>query len=232
MSTATPRAGSAARVTDRTTSRLLGPARLAAPLFVGVAAAQVLVRDGFDLSRHPLSLLSNGSGGWVQITNFIVTGLLVVCFAVGVRRRLHPGRAGTWSPILFGALGVGLVAAGIFVTDPGLGFPPGTPEVTETTWHGAAHNVAAALATDPGAVGCLVLARRFSVEGERAWAMASVATAVVVLLLGWWPDADSISIRLAAVVTLLLTYVSVVAAKLRPGPRHRPRDDVESISPA
>ncbi|MPV38088.1 DUF998 domain-containing protein [Georgenia subflava] len=215
MSTTTPRVASPSRVTSRTTGRLLAGAMLAAPLFVGVAATQVLARDGFDLTRHPLSLLSTGPGGWVQIANFVLTGLLVIGFAVGLRRMRRSGRAGTWGPILFGVLGVGLVAAGVFVADPGLGFPPGTPEVTEPTWHGTAHNIAALLATDPATIGCVVLARRFSRDGERRWAVASVAMAVAVLLVGWWPDPGSISIRLAVVVTLLLGYVSLVAAKLR-----------------
>lgn len=33
--------------------------------------------------------------GWLQIANFVVTGLLAILFAAGIRRALHPGRAGT-----------------------------------------------------------------------------------------------------------------------------------------
>ena len=36
--------------------------------------------------------------GWIQITTFVVTGLLWVAFAVGMRRVRHPGRGGTWGP--------------------------------------------------------------------------------------------------------------------------------------
>ena len=57
---------------------------------------QAFTREGFDLRRHPLSLLSLGELGWIQIGNFVVAGLLVVAFAVGLRRVLHPGRGGTW----------------------------------------------------------------------------------------------------------------------------------------
>src|SRR5690606_16580339 len=126
-----------------------------------------------------------------------------------------PCRAGTWGPILFGLLGIGLVAAGVFVADPSDGFPPGVLPITDPTWHGTAHNIAAALATDPAAIGCLVLARRFSVDRDRRWAAVSVVTAVTVLGLGWWPDADSISVRLAGVVALLLAYISATAVRLR-----------------
>lgn len=59
-----------------------------------MAGAQVLTRDGFDLSRHPLSELSLGDLGWVQIANFVPTGLLAISFALGARRVLYPGRGG------------------------------------------------------------------------------------------------------------------------------------------
>ena len=71
--------------------------------------------------------MSNGSLGWIQVGSFIVSGLLVIAGAVGMRQRLHPGRAGTWGPILLALYGLGLIGAGIFVADPMDGFPPGSP---------------------------------------------------------------------------------------------------------
>ena len=57
---------------------LLGCGVIAGPLFVGVAAVQMLTRDGFNLARHPLSLLSLGAFGWVQITNVVLAALALV----------------------------------------------------------------------------------------------------------------------------------------------------------
>jgi hypothetical membrane protein len=54
---------------------------VAGPLFVTTAVVQVLTRDGFDLVRHPISLLANGPFGWVQSANFVVAGLLSIVFA-------------------------------------------------------------------------------------------------------------------------------------------------------
>jgi len=85
---------------------------VAGPLFVLVALLQVLFRDGFDLSRHPLSLLSLGEWGWIQISNFVVGGLLAIGFAIGLRRVLRPGRRATWAPLLVGGYGLGLIAGG------------------------------------------------------------------------------------------------------------------------
>ncbi len=64
----------------------------------------MLTHDGFDPRRHPLSLLSLDELGWIQITNFVVAGLLFVASAVGMRRVLHPGRGTTWGPLLIGVL--------------------------------------------------------------------------------------------------------------------------------
>ena len=50
----------------------------AGPLYIAVGLAQMLTREGFDMRRHALSLLSNGELGWIQIANFLVSGALVV----------------------------------------------------------------------------------------------------------------------------------------------------------
>lgn len=41
----------------------------------------------------------------MQITNFVVTGLLVLAFAVGLRRVLHLGRGAVAGPVLTGVFG-------------------------------------------------------------------------------------------------------------------------------
>ncbi|NEA30297.1 DUF998 domain-containing protein [Streptomyces sp. SID13031] len=49
---------------------------LAAPLFLTLWALQAFTRDSFDPAKHPISLLALGDAGWIQITNFILTGSL------------------------------------------------------------------------------------------------------------------------------------------------------------
>jgi hypothetical membrane protein len=75
---------------------VLGPTRIllaagpvAAPLYILLVVLQMLTRDGFDISRHPPSALSNGDQGWIQISNFLAAGLLFIAFAVGLRRVLQ-----------------------------------------------------------------------------------------------------------------------------------------------
>ena len=62
-------------------ARLLTAGIAAGPLFLGVWAMQAFTRTGFDPSRHPLSLLSLGNLGWIQIANFAVTGALYLACA-------------------------------------------------------------------------------------------------------------------------------------------------------
>lgn len=57
-----------------TTRSLLTCAVVASPLWAVVSLAQAVVREGFDITRHPLSALSNGGLGWLQITNFLLAG--------------------------------------------------------------------------------------------------------------------------------------------------------------
>jgi hypothetical protein len=204
------------QTTANGTKALLACGVVAGPLFVVVALIQLLTRDGFDIRRHPLSLLSVGDQGWVQIANFVAAGVLCVAFAVGMRRVLHPGRAGTWGPLLVGVFGVGLIAGGVFVTDPALGFPPGTPEglPDDVSWHAVAHGIAPALAFDAVIVACFVFVRRFAALRQWRWVAYTAATAAVALALTWWPDQDGISVRLAVAVAIAFAWSSTLALRL------------------
>jgi hypothetical membrane protein len=210
--------GSPAAMT-RGTRALLACGVVAGPLFVAVALLQALTRDGFDLGRHPLSLLSLGDLGWIQITNFVVAGLLSVAFAVGLRRVLHPGRGGRWGPLLIGAYGVGLIMGGVFVTDAGAGFPPGTPAGApeQLSWHGTLHAIAPVLAFLSLILACFVLARRFAGLRQRGWAGYCVATGVALLGLLAWPDRDTVVVQLAVAIVLGWAWLSVLAARLLTG---------------
>ena len=107
-----------ARTDTATTRTLLGCGVGAGPLFLLVALTQAYTRTGFDLRRHPFSMLSLGDLGWLQITTFVVTGLLFTACAAGMRRTLRGRRGGTWGPALIGAFGVALIGGGVFVADP------------------------------------------------------------------------------------------------------------------
>ncbi|HEU5353283.1 MAG TPA: DUF998 domain-containing protein [Actinocrinis sp.] len=76
----------------RVTKSLLGYGVIAGPFYVVTSLAQALTRDGFDPTKHAWNLLSNGALGWIQITNFLLTGLMTIAAAVGLRRALGGAR--------------------------------------------------------------------------------------------------------------------------------------------
>jgi hypothetical protein len=193
---------------------------VAGPLYVVAGAFQMIVRVGFDPTRHALSLMSNGDLGWIQIANFLVTGLLVIACSVGMRQVLHPGPGGTWGPVLVGLYGLGLIGAGIFVADPALGFPPGTPEgpPATITQHGMLHFVSGGVGF-LGLIGaCFTFARRFAALRQRGWAVYSIATGL--LFSGAFFGIASGSkkswliVAFTAAVVLAWSWLSLVSARL------------------
>ena len=138
---------------DRVTKSLLGYGVIAGPLYVAISLAQAFTRDGFDPSRHAWSLLQNGDLGWIQTANLIISGLMVIAAAVGIRRAVGRG----WVPL--GIYGLGMVVAGIFRADPGPGFPPGSEGGT-VSWHGLIHLAAGGVGFVALAVACFLLASR------------------------------------------------------------------------
>jgi Protein of unknown function (DUF998) len=158
----------------------------AGPLFIGAVLIQSFARSGYDITRVPLSLLSLGDLGWIQKTNFIVTGLLVIACSAGMRRLLHPGRGGTWGALLIGIYGVGFIAAGVFAPDPSMGFPPGTPQGVSSaaqSWHAQLHGAAFDVSFLALIVACFVFARRFAAIRRGGWAAYCAATGVAAPIL-------------------------------------------------
>jgi hypothetical membrane protein len=169
-----------------TTATLLKAGTVAGALYTVVGAAQAALRDGFDVRRHDWSLLTNGDLGWIQIANFVVTGALVIAAAVGLRRALGQSRLGAsgskWVGRLLTVHGAGLIVAGVFRADPVDGFPPGTPDGPgPISWHGLVHFAAGGIGFACFIAACLVMARRFTGQGQRGWAIFSRVTGVVFL---------------------------------------------------
>jgi hypothetical protein len=164
------------RVSTRT---LLTGGVVAGPLYVAVWLGQAFTREGFDLTRHPASLLANGGPGWIQTANFVISGLLVIGAAIGLRRSLT-GRGSTWAPRLLGAYAVGLLLAAIFPADPAAGFPAGTPaDYAEISARGMGHFVAGSIGFAGLIAACLVVAAHYRSIGRTAFSRYSAATGVL-----------------------------------------------------
>jgi hypothetical membrane protein len=194
-----------------TTRSLLGWGVVAGPVYVAVSLAQALSRDGFDLSRHAWSVLENGRWGWIQSANLVLTGLMVIAFAVGVRR----ATGSTWVPRLLGSYGSGAVAAGIFRADPVAGFPAGTT-TNAVSWHGALHLAAAGLGFLALVAACLILGRRFAAEGRPGWALSArvVGIGFLAAFAGIATGATAAVPPFAAAIVLASGWLSALALHL------------------
>ena len=156
------------------TRSLLGYGVLAGPFYLAVSLIQAFVREGFDLSRHALSILANGRGGWVQTANLALSGLMVIAAAIGFRRVLGPKTRGL--TLFLGAFGASMVAAAIFRADPMDGFPIGTPLGMPTTisTHGLIHFIAGALGFTSLAISCFFGAAVMRRRGVRSLGLVSL----------------------------------------------------------
>jgi hypothetical protein len=153
------------------------------PLFFGVVLIQAFTRQGFDITRTPLSLLSLGDFGWIQAANFVAAGILAIVCAIGVRRTLIDGLGGTWGPLLIGLHGLGLVVAGLFHPDPALGFPPGIAAPIQMSFHSLIHQLGFVLANLPLLVVSFVFSRRFFSQGQNSWGIYSIVSPLAVFAL-------------------------------------------------
>jgi hypothetical protein len=133
-------------------------------------------RPGYDPWRQSISALSLGPGGWTAQLNFVLCGVSVLWMAFVWRKILAGGVCATWYPIIRGIEGLGLVAIGIFSTDPGYGYPPGTPSGPgHSTLGGTLHLIFTSLILNVMCLGLLVIARRFwKNPGWRGWTAFSV----------------------------------------------------------
>jgi Protein of unknown function (DUF998) len=201
------------------TKSLLGYGVIAGPLYFVVGLAQAATRDGFDLGRHPFSLLSNGPLGWIQIANFVLTGLMTIACALGVRRVLRRRPGGVWGPRLIGVYGTGLVSAGVFRADPADGFPRGTPAgIGDVSWHGVLHMASFGVGFLCLIAACFVVARGLAALGQRRSATYSRIGGYVILasVAASFATAGSTTalVALYLAVVVAWSWLAVTAARL------------------
>ena len=153
---------------------LAGAGILAPLIFVaGVLVAQHL-HAGYDPLQQGISDLALGPGGWLQTLTFLLTGLLLSAFALGLRTAQAASVAARCAVALLLLSGGGLLLLGLFPRDPAGAMP---------TWQGAIHNrVGTSLLSLP--VACLALAAAFRRDaGWRPYRRWAGAVGVLTLLL-------------------------------------------------
>lgn len=191
-------------------------------LFIVVFIVEGLTRPGYSAWRHFVSQLATGDGGWVQVVNFLVCGTLMVVFAIGLRFALRGSRGSIGAPILLGLFGTALLVAGIFVTDPALGYPVGAAQVH--TAHGMIHGLAGLAAFSLLPASAFVMAWHFaSKPGSRRWVMYSAGIGILLVACfiasttvsvlderGVWPNAPTGFLQRIAIIGGW-TWISMLA---------------------
>ncbi|MCL7380428.1 DUF998 domain-containing protein [Streptomyces sp. 35G-GA-8] len=197
-----------------TTRALLAGGAAAGPLFLGLGAVQGLTRDGFDFTRNAISQLSLGDLGWIQVTSFLLTGMLAVAGAAGIRRALDGTPAGTWAPRLISVFGISFALAAVFTADPGAGFPANAPQAPagSLSWHGAIHMFSAMLGFFALSAAFLVLARHFATHRQRGWAVS--ARLVPLGILAGFAGSSANVLAFTAGAGLGLLWLTAVTARL------------------
>jgi len=191
---------------------------VAGPLYVCVGTLEAVLRRGFDIRVHSLSLLANGSTGWIHSTMMVTTGLLTVIGALGLGAVQRASRS---YAMIIGMVvyGLGIAAAGLLRADPAEGFTLGTaagPSAVVTA-SGIGHLVAGGIGFLGLIVACLACARRAAHTGDNAWAACSAAIGVyyLVAFAGIASGAGNPAINIAFTVAVALGWGWLTALCLR-----------------
>lgn len=161
---------------DIKTKLLLFCGAIACPLFILVFLIEGAVRKDYNPLKYPISSLAIGESGWIQTSNFIVTGLLIFAFAIGLQRILKDIKS---ISRLIGLTGIGLIGAGIFTTDPVYGYPENLPLVmAQFSVHGKLHDAFSILVLICLPAACFVTSKRFTGTNQQMWATYSAISGI------------------------------------------------------
>jgi len=159
------------------TKALLICGAVACPLFIITILIEGAIRPDYNSFLYPLSSLSIGGTGWTQILNFIFTGVLLVAFSFGLKTVCYSIKENFHGPLLIRLVGIGLIGAGMFVTDPIFGYPTYKPlELRQLTFHGHLHDGFSMLVFICLPWACFVFRKYFIAKGRKEWADYSVFT--------------------------------------------------------
>lgn len=195
-----------------TARRSLGDVLLLSSGFAGVLFVLTFVIlgefvPGYDLLRDPISALLFTRSGLAQRVNFVVFGVLLCLFAVGLRRELMPSKTGAIVIPSFQFLcGMGVIGAGVFI-------------------YGVPHLISDLIAFNSSLVVLFAFAWWFRrVVRWSGWSIYSVCTAALMMALlaafGFFPRAGGPAGAMEKLATATRTvWTALLTAKLLRGAR-------------
>ncbi len=175
-------------------------------LFISVFTVEGWLRQNYNSLEMYISELSLGPRGWIQIANFIVFGVLLLFFTIGIVDRFKGIRGSKMGIVIVAVIGVSFIVAGVFVIDVSGG----------GSLSGVIHNVSASIIFLLASVSCFVFFHLFREEPKwhrLSWWTLTVGIAILILvffmeidgtLLGKLPGLTQ---RMAAVIGLVWIFV-------------------------
>lgn len=151
-------------------------------LFVTTFLVEGWQRPGYQPLKMYVSELSLGERGWIQITNFIIFGVLFLLFTRAVTAEFPTGKASRVGPILLTITAICYLLSGPFVMDPA-----NTPR-DQMTVPGTLHGIFGGIVFTLMPVLCFVFLRRFREDPRwqffQSWTLVlgTLITAAVILL--------------------------------------------------
>jgi hypothetical membrane protein len=175
------REGGASHVLERGSMiAALAAAGIAGPIiFAVVALVQSVLRQDHSLVQHPISALAADTSGWVQNVNFLLFGLLMIAFALGLHLGVRLSRWG-WVGLAFLVLsGIGLMWGGVF---------PATDSTGAFDENRLLHIPGFIMTFLGGGIGLVVMSRRMARDlrwqSVATYALATGITMLVLILVG------------------------------------------------
>lgn len=150
-------------------------------LFILLFLVNDVVKPDYDPVRDAVSEAAIGRGGWLQITNFVVSGLLIAASSLALSRTVS-----RWTGRFVFLVGAGLTLAGVFAPDP--------VPTDVATWHGMVHNTVGTVSSVALVVACFVSAgwrpttrwRRYCIAVGIAMPLVFLVGLVAPETLGLW----------------------------------------------
>ena len=156
------------------TKVLLISGSIAGPSFTAGWIIEGINRIDYNPVRQSISSLSRGPYGWIQVANFICTGLLTLAFSIGIRRILKSRRSPILGSLLIGIIAIGLIIGGIFKGDKSI----------HLSYQSLLHWFSAALVFLGMPISCFVFATLFVKWGEFGWGIYAKVTGFLFTIAG------------------------------------------------
>ncbi len=157
------------------TKKLLISGIIAGPLFTLSWLIAGATREGYSQLRHPISSLSIGNLGWTQITTFLVVGTLLFGFAIALKRIAIAQGLSVAGAHIIAFCALGLIGAGLFVSDPLSGYPSGLHTLRENrSLSGILHDMFSAFLFIGYPFAAYKFARIFMKKKETYWAIYTI----------------------------------------------------------